>query len=173
MAMAQLNGCTAEELREGMKTYGGVDRRFDFKIKNDRHVFLSDYGHHPKEILQSAKSLKELYSDRKITAIFQPHLYTRTRDFYKDFADALSHFDEVILTEIYPAREQPIEGVTSKLIYDNLRPNIEKKMIQKDDVLNFVKSHDFDVLVVLGAGNLDNYVPEIAEIIKAKEQKLG
>ena len=171
MAMAQLNGCTAEELREGMKTYGGVDRRFDFKIKNDRHVFLSDYGHHPKEILQSAKSLKELYSDRKITAIFQPHLYTRTRDFYKDFADALSHFDEVILTEIYPAREQPIEGVTSKLIYDNLRPNIEKKMIQKDDVLNFVKAHDFDVLVVLGAGNLDNYVPEIAEIIKAKEQK--
>lgn len=173
MAMAQLNGCTAEELREGMRTYGGVDRRFDFKIKNDRHVFLSDYGHHPKEILQSAKSLKELYSDRKITAIFQPHLYTRTRDFYKDFADALSHFDEVILTEIYPAREQPIEGVTSKLIYDNLRPNIEKKMIQKDDVLNFVKAHNFDVLVVLGAGNLDNYVPEIAEIIKAKEQKLS
>lgn len=173
MAMAQLNGCTAEELHEGMRTYGGVDRRFDFKIKNDRHVFLSDYGHHPKEILQSAKSLKELYSDRKITAIFQPHLYTRTRDFYKDFADALSHFDEVILTEIYPAREQPIEGVTSKLIYDNLRPNIEKKMIQKDDVLNFVKAHDFDVLVVLGAGNLDNYVPEIAEIIKAKEQKLS
>lgn len=173
MAMAQLNGCTAEELREGMRTYGGVDRRFDFKIKNDRHVFLSDYGHHPKEILQSAKSLKELYSDRKITAIFQPHLYTRTRDFYKNFADALSHFDEVILTDIYPAREQPIEGVTSKLIYDNLRPNIEKKMIQKDDVLNFVKAHDFDVLVVLGAGNLDNYVPEIAEIIKAKEQKLS
>ena len=173
LAMAQLYGCTAEELREGMRTYGGVDRRFDFKIKNDRHVFLSDYGHHPKEILQSAKSLKELYSDRKITAIFQPHLYTRTRDFYKDFADALSHFDEVILTEIYPAREQPIEGITSKLIYDNLRPNIEKKMILKDDVLDFVKAHDFDVLVVLGAGNLDNYVPEIAEIIKAKEQKLS
>lgn len=169
MAMAQLNGCTAEELREGMRTYGGVDRRFDFKIKNDRHVFLSDYGHHPKEILQSAKSLKELYSDRKITAIFQPHLYTRTRDFYKDFADALSHFDEVILTEIYPAREQPIEGVTSKLIYDNLRPNIAKQMIKKDEVLDFVKSRDFDVLVVLGAGNLDNYVPEITKIIKAKE----
>ena len=169
MAMAQLNGCTAEELREGMRTYGGVDRRFDFKIKNDRHVFLSDYGHHPKEILQSAKSLKELYADRKITVIFQPHLYTRTRDFYKDFADALSHFDEVILTEIYPAREQPIEGVTSKLIYDNLRPNIAKQMMKKDDVLDFVRSRDFDVLVVLGAGNLDNYVPEITKIIKAKE----
>ena len=168
MSMAQLNGCTAEELRNGMKTYKGVDRRFDFKIKNDRHVFLSDYAHHPKEILQSAKSLKELYADRKVTAIFQPHLYTRTRDFYKEFADALSHFDEVVLTEIYPAREEPIPGVTSSLIYDNLKPNVEKQMIQKDDVLDFVKSRDFDVLVVLGAGNLDNYVPEIAEILNKK-----
>ena len=168
MAMAQLNGCTAEELRYGMKTYGGVERRFDFKIRNARHVFLSDYGHHPKEILQSAKSLKELYRGRKITAIFQPHLYTRTRDFYQDFADALSVFDEVILTEIYPAREQPIEGVSSQLIYDRLKPGVEKSMIRKDDVLQLVKSRDFDVLVVLGAGNLDNYVPQIAKIIESK-----
>ena len=171
MAMAQLNGCTAEELRKGMRTYAGVDRRFDFKIKNNRHVFLSDYGHHPKEILQSAKSLKELYGNRKVTVIFQPHLYTRTRDFYKEFADALSHFDEVILTEIYPAREEPIPGVTSALIYDNLRKGIEKQMIKKDDVLDFVRSRDFDVLVVLGAGNLDNYVPQITEIIQGKEKQ--
>ena len=168
MAMAQLNGCTAEELRNGMKTYGGVDRRFDFKIKNSRHVFLSDYAHHPKEILQSAKSLKELYADRKVTVIFQPHLYSRTRDFYKDFAEALSHFDEVILTEIYPAREQPIPGVTSRLIYDNLRPDVERQMIRKEDVLDFVRSRDFDVLVVLGAGNLDNYVPQMTEILNGK-----
>lgn len=168
MAMAQLNGCTANELRRGMKTYGGVDRRFDFKIKNSRHVFLSDYAHHPKEILQSAKSLKELYPDRKVTVIFQPHLYSRTRDFYKDFAGALSHFDEVILTEIYPAREEPIPGVTSSLIYDNLRPGVEKQMIKKDDVLDFVRSRDFDVLVVLGAGNLDNYVPQITELLNEK-----
>lgn len=169
MAMAQLNGCSSEEIKNGMKTYGGVDRRFDFKLKNDRHVFLSDYGHHPKEILQSAKSLKELYHDRKITAIFQPHLYTRTRDFYKDFAAALSHFDEVILTEIYPAREKPIPGVTSELIYNNLKPGIEKSIIRKDDVLDFVKARDFDVLVVLGAGNLNDYVPQIADILKSKE----
>jgi len=168
MAMAQLNGCTTDELRRGMKTYGGVDRRFDFKIKNSRHVFLSDYAHHPKEILQSAKSLKELYPDRKVTVIFQPHLYSRTRDFYKDFAGALSHFDEVILTEIYPAREDPIPGVTSSLIYDNLRPGVEKQMIKKDDVLDFVRSRDFDVLVVLGAGNLDNYVPQITELLNGK-----
>ena len=169
MAMAQLAGCTAEELRIGIKTYGGVDRRFDFKIKNDRHVFLSDYAHHPKEIYQSARSIRELYQDRKITAIFQPHLYTRTRDFYKDFAEALSLLDEVILTEIYPARELPIEGVTSQLIYDNLRPGIEKQIIRKDDVLSLVKSRDFDVLIVLGAGDLDNMVPEITRILNSKK----
>lgn len=169
MAMAQLNGCTAEELRYGMRTYAGVDRRFDFKIKNDKHVFLSDYGHHPKEVLQSARSLKELFKGRKITVIFQPHLYTRTRDFYHEFADALSNFDEVVLTEIYPAREEPIEGVTSKLIFDNLKPGVEKTIIRKDDVLDYVKSRDFDVLVVLGAGNLDNYVPQIAKIIESKK----
>ena len=169
MAMAQLAGCTPEELRIGMKTYGGVDRRFDFKIKNDRHVFLSDYAHHPKEIYQSARSIRELYKDRKITAIFQPHLYTRTRDFYKDFAEALSLLDEVILTEIYPARELPIEGVTSQLIYENLRPGIEKQIIRKDDVLSFVKSRDFDVLIVLGAGDLDNMVPEITRILNSKK----
>lgn len=166
MAMAQLTGCTAEELRYGMKTYGGVDRRFDFKIKNDKTVFLSDYAHHPKEIYQSAKSIRELYQNRKITVIFQPHLYTRTRDFYQDFAEALSQLDEVILTEIYPAREQPIEGVTSELIYNNLRPGVEKQIIHKDEVLDFVKSRNFDVLIVLGAGDLDNQVPQITKILQ-------
>lgn len=170
MALAQLNGCTAEDLRYGMSTYHGVERRFDFKINDDRHVLLSDYAHHPKEILQSAKSLRELYQGRKLTAIFQPHLYTRTRDFYKDFADALSHFDEVILTEIYPAREAPIPGVTSQLIYDNLKPGVEKSMIQKADVLNMVKSRDFDVLIILGAGDLDNMVPQITRILEDKKK---
>lgn len=168
MAMAQLAGCSASELRYGMETYRGVDRRFDFKIRTDKMVFLSDYAHHPKEIYQSAKSLRELYHDRKITAIFQPHLYTRTRDFYKEFADALSQLDEVVLTEIYPAREEPIPGVTSELIYDNLKPGVKKQMIKKADVLSFVRSHDFDVLVVLGAGDLDNMVPQITRIIEEK-----
>ena len=168
MAMAQLNGCTADELKYGMKTYGGVDRRFDFKIKTDKLVFLSDYAHHPKEIYQSAKSIRELYKDKHITAIFQPHLYTRTRDFYKDFAEALSLLDEVVLTEIYPARELPIEGVTSQLIYDNLKEGVKKEMIHKDDVLHFVKTHDFEVLIVLGAGDLDNQVPQITKLLNSK-----
>lgn len=168
MALAQLNGCTAEEIKYGMKTYAGVDRRFDFKIKNDNMVFLSDYAHHPKEIYQSAKSIRELYKDKKITAIFQPHLYTRTRDFYKDFASSLSILDEVILCDIYPAREKPIEGVTSKLIYDNLKEGVKKEMIHKEDVLDYIKNHDFEVLLVLGAGDLDNYVPQMTKILKEK-----
>ena len=168
MAMAQLNGCTADELRYGMETYKGVDRRFDFALRNDKHVVISDYAHHPKEIYQSAKSLKQVYNNRTITAIFQPHLYTRTRDFYKDFAAALSQLDEVILCDIYPAREQPIPGVTSKLIYDCLAPGVKKQMIKKDEVLDFIKSHDTDVLVILGAGDLDNYVPEITKIIETR-----
>lgn len=168
MAMAQLSGCTAEELRYGMRTFRGVDRRFDFKIKTDKLVFLSDYAHHPKEIRQSAMSIRELYKDKKITAIFQPHLYTRTRDFYKDFAESLSLLDEVVLCDIYPAREEPIPGVTSKLIYDNLAPGVVKKMIHKEDVLAYVNENDFEVLVVLGAGDLDNYVPEIGKILLNK-----
>ena len=168
MAMAQLNGCTADELRKGMETYAGVDRRFDFSLRTEKHVVLSDYAHHPKEIYQSAKSMKQVYHDRHITAIFQPHLYTRTRDFYMDFADALSQLDEVILCDIYPAREQPIPGVTSKLIYDNLAPGVEKSMIKKDEVLDLVSKRDFDVLIILGAGDLDNYVPEITKIIESK-----
>ena len=168
MAMAQLNGCTAKELKFGLQTYSGVDRRFDFKIKTDRLVFLSDYAHHPKEIYQSAKSIRELYKDKHITAIFLPHLYTRTRDFYKAFAEALSLLDEVVLTEIYPAREEPIEGVTSQLIYDHLKEGVKKEMIRKDEVLDFVKSHHFEVLIVLGAGDLDNLVPKITKILNSK-----
>lgn len=168
MAMAQLNGCTADELRAGMKTYLGVERRFDFQIRSNRHVLLSDYAHHPQEILQSAKSIRELYRDRKITAIFQPHLYTRTRDFYADFARALSLLDEVILCDIYPAREQPIHGVTSRLIYDQLAPGVKKELIHKEDVPDWVRNHDSDVLIILGAGDLNDYVPQIKAILETK-----
>ena len=168
MAMAQISGCSAEELRDAMRTYEGVDRRFDFKVKNQRHVLLSDYAHHPMEIYHSAKSIKELYKNRKVTALFQPHLYTRTRDFYKEFAESLSILDEVVLCDIYPAREKPIPGVTSQLIYDQLKPGVEKAMVKKEDVLDYVRSRDFDVLVVLGAGDLDNLVGQIASIINSK-----
>ncbi len=168
MAMAWLNGCTPDELKKGISTFGGVDRRFDFILKDSRHVVISDYAHHPMEIRQSAQSIRQLYADRKITALFQPHLYTRTRDFYKEFANSLSILDEVVLCDIYPAREQPIPGVTSRLIYDNLGSQVKRQMIKTGDVLDFVRSRDFDVLVILGAGDLDNFSHQIADIIKEK-----
>ena len=168
IAMAMLNGCTADEVRHGMATYEGVERRFDFKLKDSRHVVLSDYAHHPMEIYQSAKSIRELYRDRKVTAMFQPHLYSRTRDFYREFASSLSLLDEVVLCDIYPAREEPIPGVTSKLIYDNLEPGVERTMIRTADVLQYVAGRDFDVLILLGAGDLDNFSDMIAETIKGK-----
>jgi UDP-N-acetylmuramate--alanine ligase len=166
MAVAQLCGATDDMIRKGMETFKGVDRRFDIRIKSDKLVLLSDYAHHPEEIKRCAESLRGVFNGRKITAIFQPHLYTRTRDLYKDFARSLSVFDEVILTEIYPAREEPIPGVTSEIIYDNMRPDMEKQIIDSADILTFVEKHDFDVLVILGAGNLDDKVPQIAEILK-------
>lgn len=166
MALAQIAGATADEIKAAMPGFRGVDRRFDFKLKNDRIVFLSDYAHHPAEIRQSVYSMRMLYPDRKITAVFQPHLYTRTRDFYKDFADSLSLLDEVILLDIYPAREEPIAGVSSRLIYDHLRPGIEKSLCHKEDLLDTLRNKKLDVLITLGAGDIDNYVPQIYEILK-------
>ena len=165
MALAWLNGMTDDEIRKGMKSFKGVDRRFDFKIKNDHMVFLSDYAHHPNEIEQSVKSIRELYQDKKIAAVFQPHLYTRTRDFYKEFADSLSLLDKVYLCDIYPAREAPIPGVTSQLIYDNLRPGMERQLIHKEDVVKCVENRDFDVLILLGAGDIEDYVPQIIQTL--------
>ena len=150
-----------------MASFKGVDRRFDFKLKNDRHVFLSDYAHHPAEIRQSALSIRELYRERRITALFQPHLYSRTRDFYRDFAESLSLMDEVILVDIYPAREQPIPGVTTKLIYDLLAPGVKKMMISKEQILPVItkEKDDLDVLISLGAGDIEDFVPRIADIL--------
>ena len=169
MAMAQLVGVTDEELREAMASFRGVERRFDFKLKTDTKVYLSDYAHHPAEIRQSARSIRELYEGRKVTAIFQPHLYSRTQDFYREFAESLSLFDEVILTDIYPAREEPIPGITSALIYDNLAPQVKKQMIAKREVPALVaaKKEELEVLVTLGAGDIENFAAEITTILKS------
>lgn len=166
MALAQIGGATPEEIKTAMPQFKGVDRRFDFKIKNSHIVFLSDYAHHPEEIRQSVTSIRRLYPNRKITAIFQPHLYTRTRDFYKEFANSLSLLDEVILLDIYPAREAPIPGVTSQLIYDNLRQGIEKSMCTKEQLIEVLKNKKLEVLITLGAGDIDNFVPQIYDLLK-------
>lgn len=165
MALAQIAGVSAEDIREGMRTFSGVERRFDIKINTSKVVLISDYAHHPKEIEECIKSVRKVFNGRKITGIFQPHLYSRTRDFYMDFAKSLSLLDEVILTEIYPARERLIPGVTSRLIYDNLRSGVKKSLIRKDDVLDVVRNSNVDVLLILGAGDLDNLTPEITKIL--------
>lgn len=168
MALAYLNGVSNEEIKEGMGSFRGVDRRFDFKIKSDELVFLSDYAHHPSEVKQSIISLRELYKGRKLTVVFQPHLYTRTQDFYKEFADSLSLADEVILLDIYPAREEPIPGVSSKLIYDRLRAGIEKELCRKEELIHTLQNKSLDILLTLGAGDIDNYAPEITKMLKNK-----
>lgn len=168
IALAQIVGAKADEIRSALLSYKGVDRRFDFHLKTPRAVFLSDYAHHPAEIRQCIKSLREVFKGRKISIVFQPHLYTRTRDFYKEFAESLSLADEVMLTEIYPARERPIKGVDSQLIYDELNPNIERHLIRKADICKLIDKHDIDVLAFVGAGDLEDYAPEITSQIKDK-----
>ncbi len=166
MAMCLLAGATPEEVHDAMGSFRGVERRFDFKIKTESKAFLSDYAHHPDEIRQSLLSLRELYPGKKVTAVFQPHLYTRTRDFYMEFAEALSIADEILLTEIYPARELPIPGITSRIIFDHLRPDREKSICPKEELTDKLRQIDTDVLLILGAGDIDNLVPEIKQVVE-------
>ena len=167
MAMAEICGATAEEIKNGMKSFAGAERRFDFHIKQNDLVLISDHAHHPDEVRACAKSIKELYGDKKVTVLFQPHLFSRTADFYKEFAESLSLFDKVILVEIYPAREKPMPGVTSELIYDQLADGIEKSMCSRADVLNVVEKekHNIEILVSLGAGDIENDITRIKQIL--------
>ena len=168
MALAQLSGATHEEIKTSMASFQGVDRRFDFKIKNEKVVYLNDYAHHPEEIKQSILSMRALYADKKITGVFQPHLYTRTRDFYQEFANSLSLLDEVILTDIYPARELPIEGVSSQLIFDKLRPDMDKTLCKKEEIIDVLRKKHIEVLITLGAGDIESYATQICETLNAQ-----
>lgn len=165
MAMAWLNGVTEDEMKMAVSSFKGVERRFDFVIKNDKHVLISDYAHHPVEIRKSIESVRFLFPDRKITGVFQPHLYTRTRDLYKEFAESLSLLDEVILLEIYPARETPIKGVTSEMIYNNIKQGVKKELCYKKDLLSLLSARELDVLMMIGAGNINMMVPAIANLM--------
>ncbi len=159
MAVAWLNGVSASELRSGMRSYAGIRRRFEMWLKTDRLTIIDDYAHHPVELESSIKSVKALYADKKVLGVFQPHLYTRTRDFHSEFAAALSHLDEAVLVELYPAREQPIPGISSKTIYDEV--TCPKHLTTKVELIDFLKTQQFDVLLTLGAGDLDTMLPQI------------
>ncbi|MBR5466192.1 MAG: UDP-N-acetylmuramate--L-alanine ligase [Bacteroidaceae bacterium] len=163
MALAQIAGAESEEIKQAMLSFGGVDRRFDFHVKQDKIVYISDYAHHPEEIKQSILSIKQLYEGKRIRVIFQPHLYTRTRDFYKEFAETLSLINDVVLLDIYPAREEPIPGITSKLILENISLNTSKQLCKKEELMNLINKDDFDVLVTLGAGDIENFATEITK----------
>lgn len=167
MALAYLNGATADELRRAIATFQGAKRRFDFLLKTDRIVMIDDYAHHPQELAASITSVKELYPDRKITGIFQPHLYSRTRDFAPQFAQSLSLLDELILLDIYPAREKPIEGVTSQIIFDKV--TCTKTLCHKEDLLSLLdKKNDIEVLLTVGAGDIDQLLLPIKELLIEK-----
>ncbi len=156
---------TEENIRKAITSFKGIRRRFEKILDNGKVVFIDDYAHHPEEIRVFLESVREIYPKQKITAIFQPHLFSRTKDLAEGFAKSLSLVDEVILLDIYPARELPMEGVTSALIYDQLTSN-EKLLIKKEQLLNTIKSKkDIEVLVTIGAGDIDKYVSGIKEIL--------
>ena len=162
MALARLNGVTDEELREGLASFQGNQRRFDIQVRRPGFVYIDDYAHHPDELRASIASLKFLFPDKKITGIFQPHLYTRTRDFAAEFAAVLSELDEVILLDIYPAREEPIPGVTSRIVFDRLTAPL-KHMATLDNVVALLDRLHPEVLATLGAGNIDSLIPILKE----------
>lgn len=167
MAIAWLNRVTADEMREAMKTFAGAQRRFDFQIKKEQIVYIDDYAHHPEELINSIQSVKELYKGRKVTCVFQPHLYTRTRDFADAFAAALSLPDRLILLDIYPAREEPIPGVTSEMIFEKVTIK-DKILCKKEDLLKTLEADDLEVLVTLGAGDIDRFVEPIRDMLNKK-----
>ena len=165
MAVALLSGATESELKAGIASFAGIRRRFEIHYKSDKFTLVDDYAHHPKEIEASLKSINALYNDRKIVVVFQPHLFTRTRDFYADFAKALSVANQVVLVEIYPAREKPIDGVSSKIIFDEITSPV-KKITTKKELIDTLDNIDFQVLLVVGAGDIDTLIPSIIEHFK-------
>lgn len=167
MAAAEISGATPEEIRAAMGSFRGPERRFDFHIKSDSIVFIDDYAHHPNELSAAIQSIKELYPDKKITAVFQPHLYSRTRDFAEEFARSLSLAQEVILLDIYPAREEPMEGVTSTIIFDKIQSS-DKTLCSKEELLGLLQHRPLEVLVTFGAGDIDRLLPDIDRLLREK-----
>lgn len=163
LAAVWLTGTLTDGLaRSAMKSYPGVERRFEFHLKEDGRAIIDDYAHHPDELRKSIESVRALYPDKTLTVVFQPHLYSRTRDFADQFADALSAADEVMLTDLYPAREKPIPGISSKTIFDKVKCE-KKSLISKEDFVNTMKNRNFEILLTVGAGDLNLYSARLAK----------
>lgn len=169
-AAALLHGVETEKVKSSLATFSGVERRFDIHVNTPQCAYIDDYAHHPKEISAAISSIREIFPGRRLCAIFQPHLYTRTRDFYLEFAESLSALDELILLPIYPARELPIEGVCSEMILEKVTiPN--KKIVEKEELLEEINSREVDILITLGAGDISTFIDPITELINKKGER--
>ena len=160
-------GCSKEEVENALASFAGVQRRFEYVIKNDHCTFIDDYAHHPKEIDALISAVRELYPDKKITGVFQPHLYSRTRDFADEFANSLSALDELILLPIYPAREKPIKGVDAKMLLEKVRLN-EKSIVNKENLPLLISSRNPEILLTIGAGDISQLLPAVKQALIAK-----
>ena len=166
-ALAVLHGTPAEGVREGIASFRGVARRFDIRLNVPGHTYIDDYAHHPAELAATIASIRQVWPGRKICGIFQPHLFTRTRDFHREFGESLSLLDSLLLLPIYPAREEPLPGVSSSLIYEHCTLK-DKRIIQKKEVLEEIASRDTDILVTFGAGDIDRLVQPIENLLREK-----
>lgn len=166
-AAALIGGMSPEEVKQALKAFGGVERRFDIHINKPQIAYIDDYAHHPKEISSAISSIRNIFPGRRLCGIFQPHLYTRTRDFAKEFAESLSKLDELILLDIYPARELPIPGVTSEIIFDDVTLQ-DKVMVKKDEVIKTLNNKNLDIVITFGAGDIDRLIPDIKETLLKK-----
>ena len=165
LTMANLYGVHLEEIKESLATFRGVERRFSYKIKANDFVLIDDYAHHPTEIKAVANSINEMYGSHKSLVVFQPHLYSRTRDFINDFAKSLEMFDEVLLLDIYPARELPIEGVNSTWLLNKIQKS-KKKLTSKENLINEIKKSQAKVVAMLGAGDIGLLIDDVSEELK-------
>ena len=165
-AIALTYGIAPEKIRAALASFSGVKRRFDIQVKKPECVYIDDYAHHPEEINAALSSIRRSYPSAKLTAVFQPHLYTRTRDFAPEFAQALSLADKVILLDIYPARELPIPGVTSEIIFKDITS--EKVLIKREELMGYLQNESVEVLATLGAGDIDRFVGEIAQMLETR-----
>ncbi len=164
------HGVNPNAIRKAIGSFQGVRRRLDEHINTSEIAYIDDYAHHPKELASAISSIRGIFPGRKLTAIFQPHLYTRTRDFADDFAQALSAVDKLILLDIYPAREEPIPGVTSKLIYDKVTAP-QKVLITKEELMDYLANEPIDVLATFGAGNIDRFIEPITQMLEDRLKK--
>jgi UDP-N-acetylmuramate--alanine ligase len=166
VAIAQQVGIKADIIKEALRSFNGVKRRFDYRVKTGKVIYIDDYAHHPEELKATIDSVKKLYPGKKVTGIFQPHLFSRTRDFADGFAESLDMLDECILLDIYPAREKPIEGITSQMLIGKMKSK-DKKVMSKQEVLKYIESKTPEVVLTMGAGDIDSLIEPIEKILRS------